>query len=118
MSGEISFQSYEIDRAPFIYLDGIGPRHSLKRPGQHVIQLVLGQTVLQARSINETECRGKGTVEPHFLSEAAVRRGNQIFTRTRVPAAGVGPSSGRVVFAWGPSLKENAAVRVLDEYRE
>lgn len=106
MGVDLALHILELRPPPIVDLIRSGSRYAVESTDQHMIELMLGQTLSDVGPIDEAECRGEVTVESHLLTQPPMCGVNRILSRPWMAAAGVGPQSSGVILRVAPSLEQ------------
>ena len=91
--------------APGLHFIAIRKGHGICNACEHVIEFVLGETIIKARLIDKIETVSEATLHTHFLLQPPVRSRGYGLSRAGMAAAGVGPQAGGVILISGPLLQ-------------
>jgi hypothetical protein len=83
-----------------------------------MIELMLGQPIVDSRAVYECASFLELARYTHLLAKPAMRSAERVLTWTGMSATRVSPEATAVVFPVGAPLKENISVVVTDEDRE
>ena len=100
---------------PVSHLNRVDSGRSVVVADKHVVVFVFNHAILEFGPINHGRNFGQITIETHLLAQATVGRCSRGLTRPRVPATGVGPKPGRVVFGGRTLLQQQVAFSIENE---